>query len=148
MNKLSNKAKLCILFISIVVTSICLIKLLLHHDNETSCIQVDSKDIISTYKSKYSQLDLYKQNDKLIINAYSNSKFDEPNQLIIPFKGEITKDDILVKWKTIGGMTVDEDSDSIIVVNLIIKKDGKTICNENINLCEKGMEIFNDYIGK
>ncbi len=91
---------------------------------------------------------MYKQNDKLIINAYSNSKFDEPNQLIIPFKGEITKDDILVKWKTIGGMTVDEDSDSIIVVNVIIKKDGKTICNENINLCEKGMEIFNDYIGK
>lgn len=148
MDKLSNKAKLCILFISIGVTSICLITLLLHHDNKTSCIQVDSKDIISTYKSKYSQLDLYKQNDKLIINAYSNSKFDEPNQLIIPFKGEITKDDILVKWKTIGGMTVDEDSDSIIVVNVIIKKDGKTICNENISLCEKGWEIFNDYIGK
>lgn len=97
MNKLSNKAKLCILFISIVVTCICLITLLLHHDNKTSCIQVDSKDIISTYKSKYSQLDLYKQNDKLIINAYSNSKFDEPNQLIIPFKGEITKDEILYR---------------------------------------------------
>ena len=97
MNKLSNKAKLCILFISIVVTSVCLITLLLHHDNKTSCIQVNSKDIISTYKSKYSQLDMYKQNDKLIINAYSNSKFDEPNQLIIPFKGEITKDDILYR---------------------------------------------------
>ena len=69
----------------------------MHHDNKTSCIQVDSKDIISTYKSKYSQLDLYKQNDKLIINAYSNSKFDEPNQLIIPFKGEITKDEILYR---------------------------------------------------
>ena len=104
--------------------------------------------MINSYKSKYSHLDLYKQNDKLIINAYSNSKFDEPNQLIIPFKGEITKDDILVKWKTIGGMTVDEDSDSIIVVNVIIKKDGKTICNENISLCEKGWEILNDTIGE
>ena len=149
MIKLGKKTKILILCISIVVTSSCLIALLSHHNcNETSYIQVDSKDMINSYKSKYSHLDLYKQNDKLIINAYSNSKFDEPNQLIIPFKGEITKDDILVKWKTIGGMTVDEDSDSIIVVNVIIKKDGKTICNENISLCEKGWEILNDTIGE
>ena len=149
MIKLGKKTKILILCISIVVTSSCLIVLLSHHNgNETSYIQVDSKDMINSYKSKYSHLDLYKQNDKLIINAYSNSKFDEPNQLIIPFKGEITKDDILVKWKTIGGMTVDEDSDSIIVVNVIIKKDGKTICNENISLCEKGWEILNDTIGE
>ena len=104
--------------------------------------------MITSYETKYCHLDIYKQNNRIIINTYSNNKFDEPNQLIIPFKGEITKDDILVKWKTIGGMTVDEDSDSIIVVNVIIKKDGKTICNENISLCEKGWKILNDTIGK
>ena len=98
MIKLGKKTKILILCISIVVTSSCLITLLSHHNgNETSYIQVDSKDMINSYKSKYSHLDLYKQNDKLIINAYSNSK---------------------------------------------------TICNENISLCEKGWEILNDTIGE
>ena len=131
------------------MTSSCLIILVSHHNgNKTSYVQADSKDMITSYETKYCHLDIYKQNNRIIINTYSNNKFDEPNQLIIPFKGEITKDDILVKWKTIGGMTVDEDSDSIIVVNVIIKKDGKTICNENISLCEKGWKILNDTIGK
>ena len=149
MNKLDKKTKISILCISIVVTGICLITLLLNHnDNKFSYVQVDSKDMITSYETSYHHIDVYKQKDKIIINAYSESKFDEPNQLIIPFEGEITKDDVIVKWKTLGDKVVEQDSDSIIVANVIIKKNGKTICNENINLLEKGWEILNDILGK
>lgn len=104
--------------------------------------------MITSYETSYHHIDVYKQKDKIIINAYSESKFDEPNQLIVPFEGEITKDDVIVKWKTLGDKVVEQDSDSIIVANVIIKKNGKTICNENINLLEKGWEILNDVLGK
>lgn len=53
--------------------------------------------MITSYETSYHHIDVYKQKDKIIINAYSESKFDEPNQLIIPFEGEITKDDVIVK---------------------------------------------------
>lgn len=104
--------------------------------------------MITSYEISYYHIDVYKQKNKIIINAYSESKFDEPNQLIVPFEGEITKDDVIVKWKTLGDKVVEQDSDSIIVANVIIKKNGKTICNENINLFEKGWEVLNDVFGK
>lgn len=89
MNKLDKKTKISILCISIVVTGICLITLFLNHnDNKFSYVQVDSKDMITSYETSYHHIDVYKQKDKIIINAYSESKFDEPNQLIIPFEGK------------------------------------------------------------
>ena len=104
--------------------------------------------MITSYETSYYHIDVYKQKNKIIINAYSESKFDEPNQLIVPFEGEITKDDVIVKWKTLGDKVVEQDSDGIIVANVIIEKNGKTICNENISLFEKGWKILNNVVGK
>lgn len=104
--------------------------------------------MIVSYEASYFHLDFYKQKDKIIINAYSDGKFDEPNQLVVPFEGEITKEDILVKWKTLCDKVVEQDSDGIIVADVIIEKNGKTICNENISLFEKGWKILNDVVGK
>lgn len=149
MNKLDKKIKILILFISIVITSVCLIILLFNYGkNKTSYVQVDREKLIISYEANYCHLDLYKQEDKIIINAYSVGKFDEPNQLVIPYEGDITKYDILVKWKTLGGKVVEEDSNSIIIANIVIKKSDKIICDEDINLFEKGLKILNDIVGK
>ena len=149
MNKRCKKVKSLIVCILIVVASVCSITLLLHHNgNKTSYIQSENKDMIVSYEASYFHLDFYKQKDKIIINAYSDGKFDEPNQLVVPFEGEITKEDILVKWKTLGDKVVEQDSDGIIVANVIIEKNGKTICNENISLFEEGWKILNDVVGK
>ena len=148
-NKICTKVTSLIVCILIVIASVCLSTLLLHHNgNKTSYIQSESKDMIASYEASYFHLDFYKQKDKIIINAYSDGKFDEPNQLVVPFEGEITKEDILVQWKTLGDKVVEQDSDGIIVANVIIEKNGKTICNENISLFEKGWKILNNVVGK
>lgn len=145
MNKLSKKTKILIVCISIVVVIVCFITLFLHHiDNNAFYVQIDSKEKIVSYKANYNYIDVYKQKDKIVINTYSDSKFDEPNRIVVPFKGELGKGDILVKWKTANGDVVEQDSDSILAASVIIEKNGKTICNENINFCEKGWNALND----
>lgn len=149
MNKLDKKIKILILFISIIITTVCLIILLFNHgENKTSNVQVDREKLIISYEANYCHLDFYKIEDKIIINAYSDGKFDEPNQLVIPYEGDITKYDILVKWKTLGGKVVEKDSNSIIIANIAIIKSDKIICDEDINLFEKGLKILNYIVGK
>lgn len=149
MNKLSKKAKVLIFCISIVVAIVCFIILFIHHiDNNAFNAQIDSKEKIASYKANYNYIDVYKQKDKIVINTYSDSKFDEPNRIVVPFKGKLSKSDILVKWKTANGDVIEQDSDSILAASIIIEKNGKTICNEDINFCEKGWKVLNDVIGK
>lgn len=149
MNKISKKAKVLIFCISIVVTIVCFITLFLHRiDNNAFNAQIDSKEKIASYRANYNYIDVYKQKDKIIINTYSDSKFDEPNRIVVPFEGKLSKSDILVKWKTANGDVIEQDSDSILAASIIIEKNGKTICNENINFCEKGWKVLNDVIGK
>lgn len=149
MNKISKKAKVLIFCISIVVAIVCFITLFLHRiDNNAFNAQIDSKDKIASYRANYNYIDVYKQKDKIVINTYSDSKFDEPNRIVVPFEGKLSKSDILVKWKTANGDVVEQDSDSILAASVIIEKNGKTICNENINFCEKGWKVLNDVIGK
>lgn len=149
MNRISKKAKALIFCISIVVTIVCFITLFLHRiDNNAFNAQIDSKEKIASYRANYNYIDVYKQKDKIIINTYSDSKFDEPNRIVVPFEGKLSKSDILVKWKTLNGDVVEQDSDSILAASVIIEKNGKTICNENINFCEKGWKVLNDVIGK
>lgn len=145
MNKLSKKTKILIVCISIVVAIVCFITLFLHRiDNNAFYAQIDSKEKIVSYKANYNYIDVYKQKDKIVINTYSDSKFDEPNRIVVPFKGELGKGDILVKWKTANGDVVEQDSDSILAASVIIEKNDKTICNENINFFEKGWNALND----
>ncbi|EIK79856.1 hypothetical protein CJI51_07610 [Bifidobacteriaceae bacterium WP021] len=145
MNKLSKKTKILIVCISIVVVIVCFITLFLHHiDNNAFYVQIDSKEKIASYRANYNYIDVYRQKDKIVINTYSDSKFDEPNRIVVPFKGELGKGDILVKWKTANGDVVEQDSDSILAASVIIEKNGKTICNENINFFEKGWNALND----
>ncbi|EPI52118.1 hypothetical protein AC069_01460 [Gardnerella vaginalis] len=149
MNKISKKAKVLIFCISIVVAIVCFITLFLHRiDNNAFNAQIDSKEKIASYRANYNYIDVYKQKDKIIINTYSDSKFDEPNRIVVPFEGKLSKSDILVKWKTANGDVIEQDSDSILAASIIIEKNGKTICNENINFCEKGWKVLNDVIGK
>lgn len=149
MNKISKKAKVLIFCISIVVAIVCFITLFLHRiDNNAFYAQIDSKEKIASYRANYNYIDVYKQKDKIIINTYSDSKFDEPNRIVVPFEGKLSKSDILVKWKTANGDVIEQDSDSILAASIIIEKNGKTICNENINFCEKGWKVLNDVIGK
>lgn len=149
MNKISKKAKVLIFCISIVVAIVCFITLFLHRiDNNAFNAQIDSKEKIASYRANYNYIDVYKQKDKIIINTYSDSKFDEPNRIVVPFEGKLSKSDILVKWKTANGYVIEQDSDSILAASIIIEKNGKTICNENINFCEKGWKVLNDVIGK
>lgn len=106
-----------------------------------------SKHIVS-YQSRFSYVDIYKNNKQIIINVYSDGQVDEPNQIVIPFDGDISKDDIKIKWQASNGKEVDKESKDVVNVNVEIKQNNKVIFNKSISLAERGLKELFDYLDK
>ena len=48
-------------------------------EKKTNIIKTKSEDLVATYKSNFDYVDIYSFNNKIVINVYSESKFDKPN---------------------------------------------------------------------
>lgn len=111
-------------------------------EEKTNIIKTKSEDLVATYKSNFDYIDIYNFNNKIVINVYSESKFDKPNQQVIPFKGNITKENIEVKWKGIGGIDLEQGNSGVIAANIKITQNGEVIFNNTIDLVEKLWDVL------
>lgn len=111
-------------------------------EKKTNIIKTKSEDLVATYKSNFDYVDIYSFNNKIVINVYSESKFDKPNQQVIPFKGNITKENIEVKWKGIGGIDLEQGNSGVIAANIKITQNGEVIFNDTIDLVEKLWDVL------
>ena len=105
-------------------------------------IKTKSENLVATYKSNFDYVDIYSFNNKIVINVYSESKFDKPNQQVIPFKGNLTKENIEVKWKGIGGIDLEQGNSGVIAANIKITQNGEVIFNNTIDLVEKLWDVL------
>lgn len=110
-------------------------------------IKTKSENLVATYKSNFDYVDIYNFNNKIVINVYSESKFDKPNQQVIPFKGNITKKNIEVKWKGIGGIDLEQGNSGVIAANIKITQNGEVIFNDTIDLVEKLWDVLPEVLG-
>lgn len=110
-------------------------------------IKTKSENLVATYKSNFDYVDIYIFNNKIVINVYSESKFDKPNQQVIPFKGNITKENIEVKWKGIGGIDLEQGNSGVIAANIKIIQNGEVIFNDTIDLVEKLWDVLPEVLG-
>ena len=114
---------------------------------KTNIIKTKSEDLVATYKSNFDYVDIYNFNNKIVINVYSESKFDKPNQQVIPFKGNLTKENIEVKWKGIGGIDLEQGNSGVIAANIKITQNGEVIFNDTIDLVEKLWDVLPEVLG-
>src|SRR5574344_650945 len=110
-------------------------------------IKTKSENLVATYKSNFDYVDIYSFNNKIVINVYSESKFDKPNQQVIPFKGNLTKENIEVKWKGIGGIDLEHGNSGVIAANIKITQNGEVIFNDTIDLVEKLWDVLPEILG-
>lgn len=103
-----------IIFIFLCLFLIYMIISIMFKEKKTNIIETKSDNLVATYKSNFDYVDIYNFNNKIVINVYSESKFDKPNQQVIPFKGNITNENIEVKWKGIGGIDLESGNSGVI----------------------------------
>lgn len=105
---------------------------------------LDKDKILISYESEIlkNHVDFYKYDEKIIIHAYSENKFDEPNEIEVPYVGEIDKDMIKLNWLAVGGQEVEGDSDSIVAARVRIISGDKVIYEDTIDLFENGWDAI------
>lgn len=131
---------LCLLLIYTIIS-------IMSKEKKINIIKTKSDNLVATYKSNFHYVDIYSFNNKIVINAYSKSKFDKPNQQVIPFKGNITKENIEVKWKGIGGIDLEQGNSGVIAANIKITQNGEVIFNDTIDLVEKLWDVLPEVLG-
>lgn len=104
---------------------------------KTNIIKTKSEDLVATYKSNFDYVDIYS----------FNNKFDKPNQQVIPFKGNLTKENIEIKWKGIGGIDLEQGNSGVIAANIKITQNGEVIFNDTIDLVEKLWDVLPEVLG-
>ena len=104
---------------------------------KTNIIKTKSEDLVATYKSNFDYIDIYS----------FNNKFDKPNQQVIPFKGNLTKENIEIKWKGIGGIDLEQGNSGVIAANIKITQNGEVIFNDTIDLVEKLWDVLPEVLG-
>lgn len=150
MNTSEKKVKLKYLigvFVGMILL-IVIIRSIIPCKNTLSFLQTEESHLLSSYSSTFHKIDVYKYDDKIIINSYSEGKLDEPNQLVVKTDGEISKEEIQVDWETVGGVIVEEGSENVIAAKVKIQQDGKVILDEPISLFEKGWTALDTTLGK
>lgn len=142
------KLKLLIGFFVVIMLLLVIIRFTTPYKNKPSFIQTEDNHLLSSYSSTFHKINVYEYGDKIIINAYSEGKLDEPNQLVVKIDGGISKEDIQVDWETVGGVIVEEGNENVIAANVKIQQDEKVILDETISLFEEGWKALDTAVSK
>ena len=101
-------------------------------------------ELVASYTSTFHHVDIYRTKKDIVIYAYSQGDIDEANTINVPVKGEISENNIEVRWTTIVGKEVEKDSDNVISAKIKIKQDGNVIFDQSISLFEKGWDAIGE----
>ncbi|MCI6156992.1 MAG: hypothetical protein SOW48_07445 [Peptoniphilaceae bacterium] len=148
MDRNKNHKPVSVLFFLIGVVLFITATGLLIKKHLPSHVFTSQNELVASYHAHLSHIDIYQQNRRIVINAYSDDRFDEPNQIVIDTEEKISKEDISVEWETIGGKPVDQDSMSVSAARVQIKKNNTIVFDGIFNLFEVGWKILDKVIGE
>lgn len=149
-----KKRKKTIIFLFIVVL-VCIglyIVLRIHNSSVTEVENPIEKFAIQTTEDKLVQkfeysdtefVDVYQIDDLVVINTYSTSGFDKPEQFSFSLSNKLTANDIQVKWLQRNGQEVsDSDKGLPIKVQINVISNDKEVFSVEESFVENGDTIF------
>ncbi len=148
---MSNKNKILILLIAVLVCSLIGIYFLDRHNKKTEdpfINIVNSNQLIKESTEKYNSIRVYQQKGQLIVNAESESDFFDGAQFTIPTKGEIDASKVEIIWTTVMGGPVETEGNERVVAEIRVQEEGEIIFDKKINFAKKGMDIVVDMLEK
>lgn len=109
-------------------------------------IPVNSDELFISSEEGYNSIKIYKQENKLVINAQSEAAFFDGAQFTVETDGKITPEDIEITWMTIGGNTEQAEDNDRIIAEIKIYDNDELICDTKINFAKKAIDAIEDVL--
>lgn len=111
-------------------------------------IAVNSKELLMESKEGYNLVEVYQQNNQLIINAKSEAAFFDGAQFCVETQKKIDTSDVEIIWTTLGGGTEKTEDNERIIAEIIIQEGGEIIFDKKINFAKKAFDAVEEMLDK
>lgn len=109
-------------------------------------VPVNHGELLTSSKEGYNSVEIYQQENQLVVNAESEAAFFDGVQFIVETEGEIPPENVEIIWMTIGGKKEQtEENDRMIAEIKICDKD-ELICDTKINFAKKAFDAIEDVL--
>ena len=141
------KKKEIILIIALLIFIGCVAFLCMYNkesSKDSILLPFDSEELLVSSKEGYNSIEIYKQENILIINAESEAAFFDATQFSVETQGDISPEDVEIKWTTIGGGTEKTEDNDLIIAEIKIYENNELIFDRKVNFIKKGFEALED----
>lgn len=139
------KKKGIILIIALLIFVGC-VAFLSRENKERSLLPFDSGELLVSSKEGYNSVEIYKQENILIINAESEAAFFDATQFSVETQGDISSEDVEIIWTTLGGGTEKTEDNDLIIAEIKIYENGELIFDRKVNFAKKAFEAIEDLL--
>ena len=109
-------------------------------------VPVTRDELFISSEEGYNSIEIYKQENKLVINAQSEAAFFDGVQFTVEIEGEIAQEDVEIIWMTIGGNTEYVEGNDRIIAEIKISDNDELICDTKINFAKKAIDAIEDVL--
>lgn len=109
-------------------------------------VPVNNGELLTSSKEGYNSVEIYQQENQLVINAESEAAFFDGVQFIVETEGEITPENVEIIWMTIGGNTEQTADNDRIIAEIKICDNDELICDTKINFAKKAFDAIEDVL--
>ena len=113
---------------------------------ELFVVPVTRDELFISSEEGYNSIEIYKQENKLVINAQSEAAFFDGAQFTVETDGKITPKDIEITWMTIGSNTEQAEDNDRIIAEIKIYDNDELIFDKKINFAKKGFDAIEDVL--
>ena len=113
---------------------------------ELFVVPVTRDELFISSEEGYNSIEIYKQENKLVINAQSEAAFFDGAQFTVETDGKITPEDIEITWMTIGSNTEQAEDNDRIIAEIKIYDNDELIFDKKINFAKKGFDAIEDVL--
>lgn len=114
--------------------------------DESVRLPLASGELLVSSKEGYNSVEIYQQENQLVINAESEAAFFDATQLMVETQGEISAENVEIVWTTIGGGTEMEADNDLIIAEIKISENDDLIFDTKINFAKKGFDAVEDVL--
>ena len=119
-----------------------------NRDNKEDSNQLPlvSGELLVSSKEGYNSVEIYKQENKLVINAQSDAAFFDGVKYSVETQGEINPEDIEIVWTTLGGGAERTEDNDFIIAEIKITENNDLIYDSKINFAKKAFDAVEDVL--
>lgn len=109
-------------------------------------VPANNGELLTRSKEGYNSVEIYQQENQLVVNAESEAAFFDGAQFIVETEGEITSKNVEIIWMSVGGNTEQTEDNDRIIAEIKICDNGKLIFDTKIDFAKKAFDAVEDIL--